>query len=109
MRIWDIPPLKLCSRHLLGEHAELHGIWSILTQGRRGYSNHPETRRWSGKTKALYIRHQMLVEEMGRRGYMHNSPLDIELAEGEETQTELVNSIAEQVAILRKKGCDCGV
>ncbi len=32
MRIWDIPPKLLCRNHLLGEHRELHAIWSILTQ-----------------------------------------------------------------------------
>lgn len=31
MRIWDIPPDKLCRNHLLGEHNELHAIWNILT------------------------------------------------------------------------------
>jgi Pyrimidine dimer DNA glycosylase len=108
MRIWDIEPHELCGRHLLGEHAELHGLWSILTQGKKGYSSHPETRRWRGKTKALYLRHQKLVEEMGRRGYRHNSPLDIKQADGLEKQTEFVNSIPEQVDILSKKGCGCG-
>jgi len=31
MRIWDIPANKLCTKHLLGEHSELHGLWNILT------------------------------------------------------------------------------
>jgi hypothetical protein len=50
MRIWDIPPDKLCRNHLLGEHNELHAMWNILTQGKKGYSNHPETKRWVGRT-----------------------------------------------------------
>jgi hypothetical protein len=109
MRIWDIQPSDLCNHHLLGEHAELHGIWSILTQDKKGYSNHPETIRWRGKTKALYLRHEVLVEEMGIRGYKHNSPLDAGLAVGEETQTEFIDSISEQVEILRGKGCGCHI
>ncbi len=109
MRIWDIPAKKLCRNHLLGEHSELHGIWSILTQGKKGFSNHPEVLRWSGKLKALYLRHQELVEEMQARGYRHNSPLDVELATGNEQQDEYVDSYEEQVRILNNKGCDCAV
>ena len=30
MRIWDISPNKLCDKHLLGEHRELHAIWVII-------------------------------------------------------------------------------
>ena len=28
MRIWDIEPERLCRKHLLAEHAELHGLWN---------------------------------------------------------------------------------
>jgi hypothetical protein len=62
MRIWDLEPRFLCDRHLLGEHRELHAIWTILTLGRRGYANHPETRRWRGRLAALYARHESQVE-----------------------------------------------
>lgn len=58
MRIWDLDPAILCRQHLLGEHRELHGLWNILVreqqgQGTGGYANHPETRRWEGRLKAL--------------------------------------------------------
>lgn len=109
MRIWDISPENLCRNHLLGEHRELHAIWAILTQGKKGYSNHPETLRWKNRLKALYLRHEKLVEEMERRGYKHNSPLDIELATGEETQCEYVDSIEDQVKILKSKKCGCNI
>ena len=109
MRIWDIQPRRLCRAHLLGEHCELHALWSILTQGKRGYANHPETKRWEGKLKALYGRHDKLVEEMLERGYRHNSPLDARLARGEARQDEFVDSIREQVRLLREKGCRCDV
>jgi hypothetical protein len=36
MRIWEISPEKLCCNHLLDEHNELHAMWNILTQGKRG-------------------------------------------------------------------------
>ncbi len=109
MRIWDLPPQKLCRNHLLGEHSELHGIWSILTQDKKGFAHHPEVVRWRGKLKALYRKHQLIVEEMQRRGYQHNSPLDPELATGDERQLEHVDSMAEQLRMLASKGCDCDV
>jgi hypothetical protein len=107
MRIWDIPPQRLCRQHLLGEHRELHGLWNILTQGKTGYSRHPETRRWEGKLAALYRRHEALVAEMTRRGYRHGSPLESALATGEAVQTVFVDPIERQYALLCEKGCCC--
>jgi hypothetical protein len=109
VRIWDIPPRKLCRNHLLGEHSELHGIWSILTEGKQGYAHHPEVRRWRGKLRALYRKHQEIVTEMLARGYQHNSPLDPALAIGAEQQNTFVDSYEEQVRTLRDKGCDCRI
>ncbi len=109
MRIWDIEPEKLCRQHLLGEHRELHAIWSILTEDKRGYRNHPEVKRWVGKLKALYLRHESLVEEMLKRGYRHRSPLDKDLAVGKGIQDVYVDTVSEQLDILKKKSCDCRV
>ena len=64
MRIWDVDPALLCRSHLLGEHRELHAIWTILSEDRRGYRSHPETIRWEGKLAALSRRHDELVAEM---------------------------------------------
>ena len=107
MRIWDIPPEKLCRQHLLGEHRELHAIWSILVNNKKGYSNHPETLRWKGKLKALYLWHEKLVKEMEIRGFNHKSPLDIKYAKGSNKQKEHVDSIEEQIRILKNKSCEC--
>jgi hypothetical protein len=109
VRIWDVPPTILCRQHLLGEHRELHALWSILTQGRTGYANHPETKRWRGKQAALYRRHEALVAEMLRRGYTHASPLDAQLATGSVTQSAFVDIPSAQIAILKAKGCLCRV
>ena len=79
MRIWDISPKRLCRNHLLGEHRELHAIWSVLVNGKKGYAHHPETLRWRGKLRALYGRHDALVQEMAVRGYQHRSPVAEEL------------------------------
>ena len=107
MRIWDLEPASLCDRHLLGEHRELHAIWSILTTGKRAYRNHPETVRWHGRLAALYARHEAQVAEMSRRGFRHASPLDRRLATGAATQTEHVDSIEAQRQRLAKHGCAC--
>jgi putative hemolysin len=107
MRVWDVDVRLLCDRHLLGEHRELHAIWSILTNGRAGYANHPETIRWRGRLAALYARHDAEVAEMARRGFRHASPLDPALAAGAATQTRLVDSLEDQRARLLAKDCGC--
>lgn len=109
MRIWDIPPKHLCHKHLVAEHRELHGLWNILTihKGQGGYSRHPETLRWVGKTKALYHRHELLVKEFKRRGYRHLSPLDKKLATGKSRQGKLIDSLARQKELLKDKNCRC--
>ena len=107
MRIWDVSPSMLCRQHLLGEHRELHALWVVLTQGKKGYSRHPETLRWKGKLNALYLRHEALLAEMTNRGYRHLSPLDLSLATGKNRQDEFLDSPQEQRQILRDKPCDC--
>ena len=109
MRIWDISPKKLCRNHLLGEHRELHAIWSILTKNKKGYSKHPETLRWKNKLAALYARHQEFVKEMKNRGYNHYSNLDIKLATGSKNQDILLDSYKRQTKILKNKNCDCQI
>lgn len=109
MRIWDIDPGKLCRNHLLAEHRELHAIWNILTLGKKGYSKHPETLRWRGKLKALYLRHEREVEEMKERGYRHKSPLRKGLAKGKSAQDVYVDDVVSQKMILKRKGCGCDV
>jgi uncharacterized protein YbgA (DUF1722 family) len=75
MRIWDISPGYLNRPSLLGEHRELHGIVSIIVNGKRGYSKHPETIRWAGYGWALQQRHKLLVAEMVLRGFNEKSPV----------------------------------
>jgi hypothetical protein len=105
MRIWDIPPEQLCRNHLLGEHRELHAIWSILIHNKKGYAHHPETVRWRGKQKALFLRHEALVKEMTQRGYHHRSPLDAQYVTGDDQQDILIDSRDDQVRLLQQKKC----
>jgi hypothetical protein len=109
VRIWDLPPERLCRGHLLGEHRELHAIWSILNNNSKGYSKHPEVLRWKGRLRALFLRHQELVDEMLRRGYLHKSPLDYRLARGRAIQTVYVDLPEDQIMRLRSKRCGCDV
>ena len=107
MRIWDLDPANLCRQHLLGEHRELHAIWSILTNGRQGYRRHPEVIRWDGALRALFRRHTLQVMEMQRRGYRHASPLDRRLATGARKPRGYVDAPDRQREILISKGCAC--
>ncbi len=75
MRIWDIHPGYLNNQSLLGEHRELHGIVSIITDNKPGYSRHPETLRWKGSGWALARRHQILSAEMALRGFTDKTPV----------------------------------
>ena len=109
MRIWDLPPVKLCNKHLLGEHAELHAIWNILAHNKRGYSHHPETIRWAGKLKVLYSVHDNIAKEMLKRGFMHKSKLDFRFARGSSRQSQFVDSIQQQIRLLKHKKCGCRV
>ena len=75
MRVWDIHPGYLSDKSLLGEHVEIHALYSIISGGKNGYSQHPETKRWTGHLQQLNVRHNLVVKEMGLRGFNHNSPL----------------------------------
>lgn len=75
MRVWDIHPGFLNRQSLLGEHREIHAIHTVLTQGKKGYSRHPETLRWRDHLAALWFRHEEVVAEMRLRGFNHFSPL----------------------------------
>jgi hypothetical protein len=109
MRVWDLPPSLLCRQHLLGEHREIHAVWNVITHDRRGYRHHPETKRWVGHLRALYLRHRRIVAEMARRGYRHRTPLDARRATGRARVGAYVDPPARQRALLRAKGCACRV
>jgi len=83
MRVWDISPGYLNRQSLLGEHRELHGIVSIISNNKKGYANHPETLRWVGYGWALRQRHKLLSAEMALRGYKENSPVSTRSRKGE--------------------------
>ncbi|MGE5555117.1 MAG: pyrimidine dimer DNA glycosylase/endonuclease V [Methanocella sp.] len=76
VRIWAVPVGELDRQHLLGEHAELHCIVGALQGKYKAYRRHPETLRFENRIEQLYDRHNHQVQEMTRRGYKHNSPIN---------------------------------
>ena len=72
MRMWMVPPRRMCRKHLLGEHVEIHMAVATL---RLGKSVDGFLRKGLLELGSLRARHDELVEEMLRRGYRHASPL----------------------------------
>ena len=102
MRIWDLHPGYLNRQSLLGEHRELHGLVSIVQHHKKGYSNHPETRRWVGLGWALKQRHKLLVAEMALRGYTDRSPVLLRSKPGVWPEI-YIDEPAQQISILKQK------
>jgi hypothetical protein len=109
VRVWDVSAGYLNRQSLLGEHRELHGLYTILTQGKTGYSRHPETLRWVGALDGVCWRHAQQVAEMTLRGYMDRSPLPPGCAGGT-WPAAFVDEPAVQFKLLRAKyaGLDKG-
>lgn len=74
MRMWMIPPEELCRKHLLGEHREIHTLYGSLIRGKSifGYLENGLL-----EPQNMNQRHDDLVIEMKRRGYNHQSPLNV--------------------------------
>lgn len=111
MRVWDIHPGYLSDRSLLGEHSEIHALFSIITGQKMGFTRHPETRRWIGHLSYLAIRHNLLTKEMTLREFKHNSPLSLRKHVEENDQINHVSYIdlpAVQFEILHKKYLEKG-
>jgi hypothetical protein len=107
MRVWDVPPAELCDRHLVGEHAEIHAVWSVIKNAKRGYAKHPEVMRWRDHTAALAARHGGVAAEMELRGFRHRSPLSVHGGGDAASPLTLLNTLAEQRELLRAKRCHC--
>lgn len=102
MRVWDLSPGYLSRGSLLGEHRELHGLHSILVNGKKGYSAHPETLRWAGALGGLVERHNQLVAEMALRGYVDRTPL-AQLEKEPAWPAVFIDAPGDQISILRAK------
>jgi len=70
--MWGIQPEKLCNRHLLGEHAEMHMFTGCI---RKGISINGYIKGGLVEVQKIKPRHDLLAREMQRRGMHHRSPL----------------------------------
>lgn len=108
MRVWDLPVHILCDKHLLGQHREIHCMWNVITLNKKGYSRHPETMRWKKHLSKLYDRHEQTKNEMIKRGFNHKS--EVKKPEVYNLcMLPFINTIEEQVQLLKKKGCKCKI
>lgn len=72
MRQWGVNPKILCKKHLLGEHVEQHMFVGSIN---KGISLDGYVRGGLVEVHNIRARHDLLVEEMARRGMHHNSEL----------------------------------
>ena len=72
MRMWMVDPKKMCRKHLLGEHVEIHMMVGTLLKGR---SIDGFLERGLLEPQSARQRHDALAAEMQARGYTHRSPL----------------------------------
>lgn len=74
MRMWMVTPSRMCMKHLLGEHVELHMLVGSIQKNKNisGF-----IAKGLVEPRSIWRRHAALVREMQRRGYTHNSPLPL--------------------------------
>lgn len=70
--MWMVPPKILCHNHLFGEHLETHMFLGVMKKQTKlfGYLSKNLLEPLSLKS-----RHDLLEEEMRRRGFQPNSPI----------------------------------
>ena len=71
--MWMVDPKIMCTRHLLGEHHEIHMFAGSMRRqtGMSGYIDNNLL-----EPRSIKKRHDVLVAEMARRGYGHDSELE---------------------------------
>lgn len=62
-------------QELLGVHNEV-GIGYKSLMNKKGWIRHPQVKRFIGKEHQLWDLHRITVNEMTRRGYNHNTPIE---------------------------------
>jgi hypothetical protein len=67
--MWMVDPKCLCTKHLIGEHGEIHKHRPNFVKG-----HSIEGRRGQIEPESMGKRHDELAVEMTRRGFSHQSP-----------------------------------
>lgn len=109
MRIWHeqlIP--KLCQKHLCAVWREALGCYKIITEGKKGYINHPATQEFLNYPDQLFDRLALIREEMLRRGY-HPKDLPIQPEMPDAGLPDEWQTLEQQIEILKAKHCKCNI
>ena len=112
MRVWnEIDTSRLCRNHLLAEHREILCIWSVLVNGKKGYRNHPEVKRWTNNLGALWLRHNNILKESKKRKYnfkdLPNWQIILYVRRNISTRFQTPKAWDNQEKSLSAKDCDC--
>ncbi len=103
MRMWMVKPELLCRQHLLGEHFEIHkAVGNLRNSGKWTKSL---TERGFLEPQNFLSRHNSLVKEMKRRGFAHNSPLNVSNIHLETGNIDIEKSVRD----LRERCSDCRI
>lgn len=109
MKIWSIPVNRMCGKHLISEHRDLHTIWGRLTHNPE-WQNDPEITRWTEHLGALWVRHEEQVHQLKRTRHGHNSPITmsgVTPSDGLFDAPASVLSWPEERALLAAQKCFC--
>lgn len=107
MRMWMVNPKKMCRKHLLGEHNEIH----------KAVGNLRKSERWAKaliakkylEPSSFIKRHAELVAEMKRRDYKHDSPLNIVAIALDYDEMNVKVNVRKSIADLRLRCKECVV
>lgn len=106
MRMWMIDPKKMCRKHLLGEHVEIHMFRGVIKRKShlKGY-----VKNNCLELNKLKERHDLLVKEIEKRGYVHNSDFiedyDISYLSADELNSKVDIEKAEKDLISKCEEC----
>lgn len=104
MRQWMVDPRIMCRKHLLGEHVEHHMFVGAIN---KGTSLDGFLLKNLLEPLSLLDRHAALADEMGRRGYNHNSPLPLPMFEKGDQRLLFTIDKAEALTELVRRCPDC--
>lgn len=105
MRMWMVPVIGMCDKHLLGEHVEHHMLVGSINKGK---SINGFIRNNLIEPSSIHKRHGEIAKEMIARGMNHKSPLPY-IETGNLTDYEISASVnvinSFQDLIFRCKNC----
>ena len=98
--MWGVDPELLCRQHLLGEHVEMHMFYGTIKKGKsiNGY-----IKGGLVDPSLIEFRHDVLANEMMRRGYNHKSPMNFDLP----LQSSISLDIERNKEVLRNRCIEC--